>query len=98
MSAPTQQSVTLVFQDAAANPLAGGLVRLTLNVDISIAVSSGPQIAAQRTVDGTLDDSGSVTLNLWPNDVLFPANSVYFVQAYTSTGQPAWDGQMTVSS
>jgi hypothetical protein len=98
MSAPTQQSVSLTFVDPAGNPVAGGSVRLTINVDISTAAANGPQIAAQRTVTATLDDSGSCTVELWPNDVLFPANSVYFVQAYTIEGQPAWSGQITVTS
>jgi len=94
----TQQSVTLSFFDPAGNPLAGGSVRLTLNIDISTAVVNGPQIAAQRTTETTLDDEGSGTVDLWPNDVLFPAGSVYFVEAYSAEGQPAWSGQMTVTS
>ena len=97
MSAPSQQSVTLTFVDPAGNPLASGRVTLQLSVDISTALSDGPQIDASRIVESTLDDTGSCTLSLWPNNLLFPANSVYFVNAYTAEGQPAWSGQMTVT-
>lgn len=97
MSSPTQQSVSLTFQDAAGNPLAGGSVRITMSVDISTATSGGPQVAAQRTVEATLDSNGSVTVDLWPNNLLSPSGSVYFVNAYASGGQPAWSGQITVT-
>lgn len=97
MASPSKQSVTLVFQDPAGNPLAGGSVTFMLNVDISTAASSGPQVAAQSTVTATLDGSGSCTVDLWPNNVLSPAGSVYFVNAYAADGQPAWSGQMTVT-
>jgi hypothetical protein len=97
MSAPSQQSVSLTFQDPSGSPLVGGSVHFELSVDLSTALALGPQITAQRVVEVTLDDTGSCTVLLWPNNLLVPANSVYFVNAYTAEGQPAWSGQMTVT-
>lgn len=98
MSAPTKQSVTLVFQDPSGTAIAGGTVTIRLLYDISTAADSGPQISAGVVVTGTLDSSGSVTVNLWPNDVLVPANSNYQVTAYTAQGQRAWSGTLVVTS
>lgn len=92
----TKQSVTLVFQDAAGNPVAFGSVTLRLQVDISTATPSGPQVSAGRLVTATLDSSGSLTVDLWPNNTTTPA-SVYFVQCYTVHGQPVWKGELTVT-
>jgi hypothetical protein len=96
MTTPIQIPVVLTFFDPAGNPLAGGSVRITLSADISTATSGGPQVTAQRTVVATLDDNGIVIVNLWPNSTLSPTGTVYFVQAFTAEGQPAWDGQLTV--
>ncbi len=98
MSAPTKQSVTLVFQDPSGNAIASGTVTIRLLYDISTAASSGPQISSGIVVSGTLDSSGSVTVELWPNDVLVPAGSSYVVNAYTALGQLAWSGPLTVTS
>ena len=92
----TKQSVTLVFQDPAGNPLANGKVTFRLQVDISTATSGGPQVSAGRLVTANLDTTGSATVLLWPNSSTFPADSVYFVKAYTSLGLLAWSGTMTV--
>lgn len=89
-------SITVTFQDPSGAPLANGYVTFDLSVDISTAVSSGPQVCAQRTVTASLDINGSATLSLWPNDTLFPAGSVYFVRAYTEQGQLAFNTQATV--
>lgn len=97
MTAPSRQSVSLTFQDPSGSPLAGGSVHIELSVDISTALALGPQITAQRVVDATLDNTGSCTVSLWPNNLLLPAKSVYFVTAYTAEGQPAWSGQMAVT-
>jgi len=93
----TKQSVTLTFVDPADTPLAGGSVHIMLSVDISTVAANGPQISAQRVVKATLDGSGSCTVLLWPNNLLSPAGSVYFVTAYTALGQHAWSGQLTVT-
>lgn len=93
----TKQSVTLTFLDPSNTPLAGGSVVFRLNYDISVMTSGGPQVSAKRAVTVTLDDSGSCTVPLWPNNILFPANSIYFVTAYTAQGQPAWSGELTVT-
>ena len=93
-----QQLVILNFQDASGNPLALGSVTFRLSTDISTATSGGVQIAAKRLVTVELDASGNCSVLLWPNDTLVPSGSVYFVQAYTAQGQPAWTGQITVTS
>ena len=98
MPAPTKQSVTLTFQDPSGNALAGGTVTLRLLYDISTAAANGPQISAGIVVSGTLDSSGSITVELWANDVLVPAGSNYQVKAYTDLGQPAWSGTLIVTS
>jgi hypothetical protein len=95
---PTKQSVTLVFQDPSGTAIAGGTVTIRLLYDISAAASNGPQISAGIVVSGTLDSSGTITVDLWPNDVLVPANSNYQVKAYTALGQPAWSGTLIVTS
>jgi hypothetical protein len=91
----SQIAVTLKFQDPAGNPLNGGSVTLRLSVDGSTAISNGVQIAAGRTITATLDSTGAATIGLWPNAQLSPAGTVYFVDAYTKLGEPAWSGQMT---
>jgi hypothetical protein len=65
---PSKTTTTLVFQDPAGNPLAGGLVRLQLSEDVSLSTSRGPQVGAGRIVSATLDDTGSCTIQLWGND------------------------------
>jgi hypothetical protein len=92
----TKQLVTLVFQDPAGNPIANGSVRIRLQVDVSTATSGGPQVSAGRMLEASLDASGSVTISLWPNSTTVPANSVYFLTAYTALGQPVWKGELTV--
>lgn len=93
---PVQQSVTLTFQDPAGNPLAGGRVELMLNSDISTVASGGVQVAARRKVVATLDNSGSATVFLWPNSLMSPADTVYFIAAFTAQGQPAWSGELSL--
>ena len=93
---PSKVPVTVTFQDPSGTPIADGSVTFSLNIDISAAASDGPQIAAGRIVTATLDSSGSATVDLWPND-LISTGSVYFVEAFSAQGEPAWNGQMTVS-
>lgn len=93
----TKQSVSLTFLDPSNAPLAGGSVVFRLNYDISAVTSGGPQVSAKRTVTVVLDDNGSCTVSLWPNNLLSPTNSIYFVTAYTAQGQPAWSGELTVT-
>jgi hypothetical protein len=86
-----QQSISLMFQDAAGNPLSGGSVVIRLNTDESLGISGGPSVMA-RSVTTTLDNTGTAVVLLWPTDALLPAGSVYFVDAFTALGQPAWHG------
>lgn len=90
-------TVSFTFQDPSGAPLAGGRVELHLNYDISTSTSGGVQVVGGRTITETLDNNGSASPLVWPNDQLFPANSVYFVTAYSSVGQPVWSGEVTVS-
>ncbi len=94
----SKQTVVLGFQDSLGNPLTGGTVTFDLNVDISTATALGPQINARQTASAICDSNGVITVKLWPNDVLVPSGSVYFVQAYTSLGQPVWRGELKVAS
>lgn len=93
-----QVSITLTFQDPAGNPLALGQVQVRLTQDASLGVSSGPSVVCRRTILLALDGSGSVTFLIWPNDILLPTGSAYFVNAFSALGQPSWSGQMTVDS
>jgi hypothetical protein len=92
---PTKQTVVLTFQDPQGNPLAGGRADIQLQQDISAGTSGGPQVCAGQLISVTLDSTGTGVVQLWPTDVMFPA-AVYFVRAFTSLGQPVWQGQMTV--
>jgi hypothetical protein len=87
------QVTTLSFQDPSGNPLVGGEVTFRLTTDMSASVGTGPQVSAGIVIKGTLDDTGSITISLWPNT----AGSIYIVTAYTAEGQPAWSGSLTVS-
>lgn len=93
----TQQLIIMSFQDPSGNPIANGTVTVRLQVDISAATSGGPQVSAGRIVSVLLDDTGTGNFLLWPNDVTFPAGSVYFLKCYTSLGQPVWSGELTVA-
>lgn len=90
-------SVTLVFQSPSGAPLANGQVQIKLNQDASLGTSGGPSVST-KTILAALDSSGSVTLSLWPNDLLLPIGSIYFVNAFSAIGEPAWSGQMTFHS
>lgn len=89
---------TLTFQDPSGTPLAGGYVTFQLQFDISTGSAAGPQIAAGRMTQATLDTNGSCTVTLAPNATYLPTGSVYFVKAYTAAGQPAWSGEITVAA
>jgi hypothetical protein len=93
-----QVSITLNFQSAAGNPLAGGRVQIRLTQDASLGVPGGPSVSCLRTTILTLSGTGSVTFSIWPNDVFLPTGSAYFVTAYSAAGQVSWVGQMTVDS
>ena len=86
------------FFDASNNPLANGKVTFQLNTDASSTVPGGPQVSAGKITSATLDDTGSATPSFFPNDQLFPPNTVYFVKAYTAQGLIAWQGQVSVAT
>lgn len=88
MSSP--QSVILVFQLPSGAPLANGTVTFQLSSDM---VVDSLQISAGRVVSGNLDDTGAITVALWPNT----GGTVYFVKASTADGALAYDSQLTVT-
>jgi hypothetical protein len=94
---PSKVAVILTFQDPQGNPLAGGRVDLQLQQDISAGTAGGPQVCAGPVISVTLDSTGTAFTSLWPTDVMSPA-AVYFATAYTSLGQPAWKGELSVAS
>ena len=92
-----QSSALFSFQDARAQPLTGGQVQIHLSRDASLGTAGGPSVST-RTISATLDSTGSATVLLWPNDLLLPSGTVYFVNAFSMLGEPAWTGQTTVHS
>lgn len=81
-------SIPFVFQDPSGAPLSGGRVEFSLNTDVIVANAN---IAAKRKVVVVLDGAGSCTVTLSSTP-----NAVYFINAFTSTGQPAWSGELSV--
>lgn len=90
------QFTVFTFQDATGAPLAGGRMTIRLNTDASTDSALGPQVVAGRLSAVTLDNTGSCSIPLWPNDQLSPPNTVYLVKAYTVLGQLAWSGPVIV--
>ncbi len=80
------------FQDNEGNPLVNGYLLFQLNHDET--VNTNTQVCAGRIIKIPLDSSGNVVVSpsysLWPNDVILPAGSFYFVSAYTASGQLVW--------
>ena len=91
------QLVIFTFQDPGGNPVANGLATFRLSVDGSLGISGGPQVGTPIT-SATLDSAGSCIVELWPNDQLLPPGSIYFVNAFTSLGEPVWSGQVTITA
>jgi len=91
----SQVPVILTFFDPANNPLVGGTVTFDLQVDMS---DGTVQICAGRQTSATLDATGSAQVMLWPTDVMSPAGTVYFVNAYNAAGLLAWKGQISVGN
>jgi hypothetical protein len=83
------------FQSASGVPLAGGYVTFRLNTD---AVAGDSQISSGRIVTFPLDVNGNLSGYIWPNDQMTPANTVYFVEAFTAEGQMVWEAQLHITS
>ena len=84
------------FQDAAGNPLNGGMVTFRLTTDAQVVDS---QIMAKIITKATLDSNGDVsgTVYLWPNDQLTPA-TVYRIQAKSASGELVWQSENCIPS
>lgn len=93
---PVQELLVLTFQDPAGNPLANGSATLHLQQDISAGVAGGPQVSAGRMVTLSLDSTGTGIAEIWLPGL--SPSPIYFVQAYTASGQPAWRGTITIST
>lgn len=80
------------FQDILGDPVVLGHMVLTLTLDESVNTSS--EVCSGISVSIPLDANGSVLAspaqNVWPNDLLLPANSFYRVTVYSSKGQRMW--------
>jgi hypothetical protein len=66
-----------------------------LNTD---AVAGDSQISSGRIVTFPLDVNGNLSGYIWPNDQMTPANTVYFVEAFTAEGQMVWEAQLHITS
>lgn len=80
------------FSDASGNPLANGYLIFTLNQDV--LVNTTTQLCSGRSITVPLDANGNVvsspTQTLWPNDVMTPNNTFYYVSGYNSGGDLQW--------
>jgi hypothetical protein len=82
------------FQDPSGAPLANGTVTFRLSTDV---MAGSVQLSASRLVKASLDSGGNLAINLWPNNQMTPAGTVYIVKAYTALGQLVWEGELTVT-
>jgi hypothetical protein len=88
----TNQLTGGAFVDSDGNPLANGYLIFQLSQDstanTTVPVGSGYEIKIP------LDSSGNIVTSpaysLWPNNVLTPSNTFYFVSGYTEQGQLVW--------
>lgn len=90
------------FQDISGNPLAYGYLLFSLSQDGQ--VNSTTQIAAGKVIKFLLDANGDIQTSppqyIWPNDVITPSGTFYYVSAYTAEGQLVWgpNAQQVLSS
>ena len=84
------------FQDPLGNPVALGYLTIRLNQD---GVASDSQISAGFLIKIPLDINGNIagTVDVWPNDQITPT-TVYFVDAYTASGENIWSNQQVIPS
>jgi hypothetical protein len=80
------------FQDNEGNPLANGYLLLELSQDC--IVNTTTRVCSNFTVKVPLDVNGNVvtspSYSVWPNDVLTPSGTFYFISAYTANGELVW--------
>jgi hypothetical protein len=80
------------FQDNEGNPLANGYLLLELSQDC--IVNTTTLVCSNFTVKVPLDVNGNVvtspSYSVWPNDVLTPSGTFYFISAYTANGELVW--------
>ena len=77
------------FQDAEGNPLAGGLLVLTL--DSAAVVLGTGQVVNNLPLFITLDSTGNApSTPIWFNDQLTPSGTAYSATLFSAPGKPAW--------
>ena len=81
-----------LFQDNEGNPLANGYLLLELSQDCTVNTTT--QVCSNCIIKVPLDVNGNVVVSpvysLWPNDVLTPSGTFYFISAYTANGELVW--------
>jgi hypothetical protein len=81
-----------LFQDNEGNPLANGYLLLELSQDCTVNTTT--QVCSNCIIKVPLDVNGNVVVSpvysLWPNDVLTPSGTFYFISAYTVNGELVW--------
>lgn len=93
-----QQNYSVTYQLPNGTPLADGSVTVRLNTDAVALGTGGHQITAGKVVKVLLDDTGSATFLIWPNDQLTPAGTVYILEAFSARGESAWSGQVSIAT
>lgn len=80
------------FEDSEGNPLASGYLIFELVSDGIVNTST--KVCKGTSIKVPLDSSGNVVTStvysLWPNDVMTPNTTFYYVSAFTSKGQLVW--------
>lgn len=81
---------TGTFQDALGSPLIGAKVWFRLSQD---AIASGTAVVAPAIVSGTTDGTGVLSVSLYFNDELSPANTTYDVAVVQAGGGLVWGAE-----
>ena len=92
----SQQLVNLNFQTIDGNALANGTLILRLSGDA--VTDTGKQVYAGLTTSASIDSNGNCSALLWANFEMTPNDTTYIAKAYSSIGQLAWEGTITISS
>lgn len=84
------KTVTGTFQDSLGNPLIGAKVWFRLSQD---AIASGTAVVAPAIVSGTTNGTGVLSVSLYFNDELSPANTTYAVAVVQAGGGLVWGAE-----
>jgi hypothetical protein len=80
------------FQDCEGNILVNSRLTMELSAPATDLATGTIQLCPGEVVSVQLDYNGNVNgaQPIWPNNLLYPANTYYKVIVYTSNGQLAW--------